>query len=117
MKTLHPSTVAASRQSAANLWTLKNAAFCRKPLRHFCTLRGFAMAVVLQLGMLAGSAQTNIYLFSGSETNITLPPGTYIITAYGAPGGGEYVYGFGYGGGLGAEMSAKFNFSTSTNLT
>src|ERR1039457_5379805 len=80
-------------------------------------IRGLAIAVALQLGMLAGSAQTNIYLFSGSETNITLPPGTYIITAYGAPGGGEYVYGFGYGGGLGAEMSAKFNFSTSTNLT
>ena len=50
-------------------------------------LCGLAIAVVLQLGMLAGSAQTNIYLFSGSETNITLPPGTYIITAYGAPGG------------------------------
>ena len=56
MKPLHPSTVAASRQSAANLWTLKNAAFCRKPLRLFCTLRGLAIAVALQLGMLAGSA-------------------------------------------------------------
>jgi hypothetical protein len=54
----------------------------------FC---GLAMAVVLQLGLLAGSAQNNIYLFnlfSGSETNITLNPGTYIITAYGAAGGG-----------------------------
>ncbi len=30
------------------------------------------MAVVLQLGLLAGSAQTNKYLYSGSETNITL---------------------------------------------
>jgi hypothetical protein len=39
----------------------------------------------LQLGVLAGSTQTNIYLFSGSVTNITLPPGTHIITAYGAP--------------------------------
>jgi hypothetical protein len=57
----------------------------------FC---GLAMAVVLQLGMLAGSAQTNLYLFSGSETNITLPPGTYIITAYGALGGGGYGYGY-----------------------
>ena len=28
--------------------------------------------------------QTNLYLFTGSETNITLPPGIYIITAYGA---------------------------------
>jgi Glycine rich protein len=76
-------------------------------------LRGLAIAVVLQLGMLAGSAQTNKYLLSGSETNITLPPGTYIITAYGAPGGGG-LYG---SGGLGAEMSAQFNFSTCTNLT
>ena len=72
-------------------------------------LCGVAIAVVLQLGTLAGSAQTNIYLFSGTETNITLPPGTYIITAYGAPGGGG-LYG---SGGLGAEMSGEFNFSTS----
>jgi hypothetical protein len=49
-------------------------------------LCGLAIAVVLQLGLLAGSAQTNLYLFSGSKTNITLPPGTYIITTYGAPG-------------------------------
>ena len=76
-------------------------------------LCGIAMAVVLQLGMLAASAQTNIYLYTGSETNITLPPGTYIITAYGAPGDGYENA----GGGYGAEMSAEFNFSTSTNLT
>src|ERR1022692_1211538 len=76
-----------------------------------------SMAVVLQVGMLAGAAQTNIYLFSGSKTNITLNPGTYIITAYGAPGGyGGYYDNGGYGG-LGAEMSAEFNFSTPTNLT
>ena len=75
---------------------------------------GLAMAVVLQLGMLAGSAQTNIYFYSGSETNITLPPGTYIITAYGAEGG-EYENA--RIGGFGAEMSAEFNFSTPTNLT
>ena len=37
-------------------------------------LCGLPMAVVLQLGVLAGSAQTNRYLFSGSETNITLNP-------------------------------------------
>jgi hypothetical protein len=30
-------------------------------------LRGVAVAVAMQLGMLAGSAQTNIYLFSGSQ--------------------------------------------------
>src|ERR1035441_1321013 len=117
MKPLHPSTVAASRQSAANLRTLKNAAFCRKPLRIVC---GLAMAVALQLGMLAGSAQTNIYLFSGSKTNITLPPGTYIITAYGAPGGGYDYNPFrrsNLEAGVGAEMSAEFNFSASTTLT
>ena len=50
-------------------------------------LRGISIAVALQLGVLAGSAQTNQYLFTGSETNITLPPGTYNITAYGGGGG------------------------------
>jgi hypothetical protein len=35
-------------------------------------LRSLAIAVVLQLGMLAGSAQTNIYLYTGYKTNITL---------------------------------------------
>jgi len=81
-------------------------------------LCGLSIAVLLQFGALASSAQTNIYLFSGSETNITLNPGTYIITAYGAPGG--YGGGGDYGsihGGLGAEMSGEFNFSTSTPLT
>jgi hypothetical protein len=77
-------------------------------------LCGLSIAVILHFGVLAGSAQTNIYLYSGSKTNLTLPPGTYIITAYGAPGGSvasaaEYS--------LGAEMSAEFNFSTSTPLT
>jgi len=58
-------------------------------------------------------AQTNKYLFTGSETIITLPPGTYFITAYGAQGG----YGQQGGGGLGAEMMAQFYFPTSTTLT
>ncbi len=82
----------------------------------FC---GLSMAVVLHFGTLAGSAQTNIYLYSGSLTNITLPPGTYIITAYGAPGGfpSHTFAGLGGWGGSGAEMSAEFNFSTSTTLT
>ena len=35
------------------------------------------MAVVLQLGVLCCSAQINLYLFSGSLTNITLSQGTY----------------------------------------
>src|ERR1039458_7158724 len=83
-------------------------------------LCGLAIAVVLQMGMLAGSAQTNIYLFSGSKTNITLPPGTYIITAYGAPGGGSVNLtnrNRSLKFGLGAEMSGEFNFSASTTLT
>ena len=75
-------------------------------------LCGISMAVVLQLGVLPGSAQTNKYLFTWSETNITLNPGAYIITAYGALGGKTS-----YGGSLGAEMSAEFNFSASTTLT
>jgi hypothetical protein len=80
-------------------------------------LRGLAMAVVLQMGMLAGSAQTNIYPYTGYETNITLAAGAYIISAYGAVGGPGY-FGPGNGvGGVGAEMSAEFYFPTSTNLT
>jgi sugar lactone lactonase YvrE len=72
-------------------------------------------ALATAIGAVAyGDPNQHRYLFSGSrrnfgtETNITLNPGAYIITAYGAPGGG---------GGLGAEMSAEFNFSASTNLT
>ena len=45
-------------------------------------LGGISIALALHLGMLASSAQTNIYLFTGSETNITLAVGTYNITAY-----------------------------------
>jgi hypothetical protein len=78
-------------------------------------LCGLAIAVVLHLGVLAGSAQTNIYLFSGAETNITLNPDTYIITAYGAKGGSGHS-GISFGG-VGDWVSAEFNFSTSTNLT
>jgi hypothetical protein len=82
-------------------------------------LRGFSIAFVLHLGVLAGFAQTNIYLFSGSETNITLNPGAYIITAYGAPGAypSRFYAPIGGDGGSGAEISAEFNFSTSANLT
>ena len=64
-----------------------------------------------------GSPDRLRYLFSGSETDITLPPGTYIITAYGAPGGYEARRGIYGHPGFGAEMSAEFNFSTVTNLT
>jgi len=57
---------------------------------------------------------TNKYLFTGSETNITINPGTYYITAYGAQGGTGLN---GSSGGLGAEMEAQFYFPTSTTLT
>ena len=78
------------------------------------SLRVLNVAVVLQLGVLASSAQTNNYLFTGSQTNITLNRGTYAITAYG--GAGAYGPNFG-GAGLGAEMSAEFFFSGPTTLT
>ena len=45
------------------------------------------IAVILQFGVIASSAQAGIYLFTGSETTITLNPGIYDITAYGAQGG------------------------------
>ncbi|MFA6546430.1 MAG: hypothetical protein WCS99_18580, partial [Limisphaerales bacterium] len=61
----------------------------------------------------SGSATTNRYLYTGALTNVTLPPGTYNITAYGAQGGGFNSP----NGGLGAEMSAQFNFSEVTTLT
>jgi hypothetical protein len=71
------------------------------------------VVTVLQFGALASSAQTNQYLFTGSKRNITLNPGIYKITAYGAQGGtcpsGP--------GGLGAEMEAEFSFSGLTTLT
>ena len=73
---------------------------------------GISVIVALQLGMLAASAQTTKYLYTGSETNINLPPGIYTVTAYGAPGGSTSVQ-----GGLGAEMSGEFSFSTTTTLT
>ena len=71
------------------------------------------VAVILLLGVLAGSAQTSIYLFSGAETNINLNPGLYNITAYGAQGGFGYIG----SGGLGAEMEGQFSFPTTTTLT
>jgi hypothetical protein len=73
----------------------------------------FAVSAVLQLGVLGSSGQTNKYLFTGSETNITLNPGLYYITAYGARGGIDAPY----GGGLGAEMKGEFSFTTRTTLT
>ena len=75
------------------------------------TAKMFIVAV-LELGLLAGSARADIYLYSGSNTNVTLNPGTYIITAYGAAGGDAAEI-----GGRGAKMSAEFSFSAPTTLT
>ena len=69
----------------------------------------FSVAVTLLFEVLACSAQTGAYLFTGSETNITLEPGSYYIIAIGGQGGSS--------GGLGAEMEAQFNFTNPTTLT
>ncbi len=73
------------------------------------------VAVILLFGPLASFAQTGDYLFSGSETNITLNPGTYDIIAYGAQGGNSTNDSF--VGGLGVETEAEFNFTNATTLT
>src|SRR5690348_13970991 len=73
------------------------------------------VAVVLQFGVLAGSAQTGIYLYTGFEMTINLNPGTYDFTAYGAQGSGSFSGG-GIGG-LGAKMSGEFFLSAPTTLT
>ncbi len=78
---------------------------------------GVGVAVVLQMGVMAGSARADLFLYTGSETNVALDPGTYIITAYGASGGPAFKLAHFVFGGLGAEMSAEFNFSSPTNLT
>src|SRR5690349_1366157 len=68
---------------------------------------------ILKFGVLASSAQTGTYLFSGSLQTVTLNPGSYVITAFGAQGGSGHLT----SGGQGAEMEAEFNFSTATTLT
>ncbi|MGH7940221.1 MAG: glycine rich domain-containing protein, partial [Limisphaerales bacterium] len=68
-------------------------------------------------GSFASSAQTVDYLYSGSEVVVTLNPGTYDITAYGAQGGSCDSGSGNQPGGLGAEMEARFTFTTVTNLT
>jgi hypothetical protein len=81
-------------------------------------LHVIALALVIQFGVLAGSAQASQYLFTGSETTVTLNPGLYNITAYGAQGGGGSAPAFGFNnGGLGAEMEGQFSFSAPTTLT
>jgi hypothetical protein len=71
-----------------------------------------SVAAIAGLSM-ACHAQAGDYLYSGSETTITLNPGTYDIAAYGAQGG----FGYTRAGGLGAEMEAQFSFAAAVNLT
>ncbi len=66
-------------------------------------------------GVFVSSAQTGDFLYSGAEQAITLNPGAYDITAYGAEGStlgaGLFIPG------LGAEMSGEFYFSAPAILT
>ncbi len=61
-------------------------------------------AIVITGLSIACHAQTGDYLYNGSEQTITLNPGIYEITAFGAQGGlsADGVE----QGGLGAEMTA-----------
>ena len=82
------------------------------------TLAGWLMLLAfssLNLHPSTGSAQTNQYLFTGSETNITLPPGTYTSppTALKAATATTVRR----SGGLGAEMGGEFNSAGVTSLT
>jgi len=74
------------------------------------------IAATLLLGVISDSAQSSQYLFTGTKTNVTLNPGLYQITAYGAQGG-YYSHGARSYGGGGAEMEGEFNFTNVTTLT
>jgi hypothetical protein len=83
-------------------------------MRHLIKFRRLFFALLLGLLAIRASAQTNVYLFSGAKTNITLNSGFYNITAYGAQGSSGNGGG---SGGPGAEMSAEFYLSGQTTLT
>ncbi len=94
---------------------------CRFLIRAFRVSSSAICAIATwHLGELATSAQTGDYLYNGSKQTITLNPGLYDITAYGAQGGGYYTgpdtYQYYYGG-IGAEMEGEFYFSNATTLT
>jgi hypothetical protein len=79
-------------------------------------LAALASTVVLQFGVLSCFSQS--YLFTGAKTTVTLNPGTYEITAFGARGGSGIVWPYSSGSpGLGAKMKAAFSFTTATTLT
>jgi hypothetical protein len=48
----------------------------KRNMRHWLSI-----AAVLQVGVLASSAQSGNYRFTGSKTTVTLNPGLYTITA------------------------------------
>lgn len=77
------------------------------------TLRSVVTSAVLHLGIATGFAQTTVYLYTGSETTITLNPGTYNILAYSAQGGTAA----GSGGARAAEIGGTFSFLAPTTLT
>jgi hypothetical protein len=55
-------------------------------MRDFSKFKRLFAALFLGFLAFPAAAQTNVYLFSGVETNITQNPGFYEITAYGAQG-------------------------------
>src|SRR5215831_18651087 len=83
--------------------------------QHYPFSTACRIAVTLFFASLASYAQVGTYLFTGSESTITLNPGIYNITAYGGQGCGSFTGG-GVGG-LGAQMSAEFYFPAVTTLT
>lgn len=76
----------------------------------------FSVIVIVALMSDGFASASTIYLYSGGETTITLAPGTYDITTYGAAGGNSSIS-WGHSGGLGAEMEAEFTFTSATTLT
>src|SRR5215469_1699599 len=79
---------------------------------HFLKFERLFIALFLAFLAVPASAPTNVYMYRGDETNITLGPGYYNIIAYGAQGG-QSTYD---PGSLGAEMDGQFNFATAVNL-
>jgi hypothetical protein len=102
--------------SEANIIRARQTKSFMKTMLKFLVNNFFLLVLCLWLvpAVFTASAQiTNTYLYTGSETNITLNQGTYVITAFGAQGGncGGNI------GGLGAEMQGEFNVTNGTTLT
>jgi hypothetical protein len=84
-----------------------------KVIRRYVTSGTLTLVAGLALLLTRSAmAQTYTYAYSGSEQALTLPAGTYDITAYGAAGGNSFLV----NGGLGAEMEAQFDFPTAVDL-